>query len=52
MALMANITEVPKHVNNLENILDMSNKLQARIKASDAKSKQKMALSNLVSPYR
>ena len=45
MALMANITEVPKHVNNLENILDMSNKIQARIKASDERSKQKMALS-------
>ena len=45
MSLMANINEVPKHLNNLENILDMSNKIQARIKASDDKNKQKMALS-------
>ena len=39
------VGEMQKHLNNLENILDMSNKIQARIKASDDKSKQKMALS-------
>ena len=45
MSLMANIKDVPKHLNNLENILDMSNNIQARIKASEEKCKQKMALS-------
>ena len=45
MAVMVKINEVSKHVNNLENILDMSNKIQARMKASDERRKQKMALS-------
>ena len=45
ISLLDSIENVPKHINNLENILDMANKIQARIRASDDKNKQKMALS-------
>lgn len=43
--MLANIEDVPKHVSNFENIFDMSNKIQARIRASEDKHKQNIALS-------